>query len=372
MQITKVETFDIRVPLDRVRADSVNQTDSWGFATVRLHTDSGLVGTGYTGVARGAGSELILDAIHGHYASILLGADPSNRTGLWQRMYWSPLHWVGRAGVSHMALAAVDIALWDLAAQRAEKPLCDLLGGNDSPTFPAYNTDGGWLSFSVDELIANAKESVEQGFTAIKIKLGRPDGSEDLERISAVRVAVGSDVELMADVNQAWNLAQARRYGVRLDQFDVKWLEEPLGPDDWRSHARLAEAIATPIALGEHVYTATAFNDFITAGAVAYVQPDCTRLGGVTEFLRVAELADVHSLPVCPHAGDMMQVHQHLVFGVRRAHVFEHIPWGRQLFVNAAQVVDGALMRPAAPGAGTQMHDAEVERYLVSPVRASE
>jgi L-alanine-DL-glutamate epimerase-like enolase superfamily enzyme len=367
--IVRIETFDLRVPLDRVRSDAVNLTDAWGFPTVRVHTDDGLVGTGYTGVARGLGSELVLEAISGHYAQVLLGQPDDQIDELWRRMYWCPLHWCGRAGVTHMALAAVDIALWDLAAQRAGLPLCDLLAPGGAPAVRAYDTNGGWLSFDLDDLCENARATVAAGFHGVKLKLGKPDGAEDLRRVAAVRAAIGDDVELMTDVNQAWTLEQALRWGAELAAHDVKWLEEPLDPDDWRGHAELAAAIETPVALGEHVYTESAFEDFVRAEALAYVQCDATRVGGVTEFLRVAALAERSGLPVCPHAGDMMQVHQHLVFVAPSAHRFEHIPWGRELWTAPARVVGGAVLRPEVPGAGTAIRAEALERFCVGRPR---
>lgn len=372
MKIVKIETFDIRVPLDRVSSDAVNLTDCWGFATVRVHTDSGIVGTGYTGVARGLGSDLILSTISNHYAPLLLDADPSDRRKIWDLLYWSPTHWVGRAGVTHMALAAVDIALWDIEAQVQSLPLCDVLGGSTASTFDSYNTNGGWLSFTDDELVANAKETVEAGFVGVKIKLGLADGTDDIRRVAAVREAIGPDVDLMVDVNQAWQLDHALRWGKELANYNVKWLEEPMSPDDWRAHAELASTIKTPIALGEHLYSAGAFADFIEADAITYIQADATRVGGVTEFMEVAALAQEADLRLCPHAGDMMQVHQHLIFAAPTAHVFEHIPWGHQLFVDPARIVDGQLRRPEAIGAGTSMHDHVLAKYLASPVMTRE
>lgn len=372
MKIIKVETFDVRWPFDRIRSDAVNATDAWGFAVVRLTCEDGTVGTGYTGTARGVGNSLILAAIHDNYAPVLLGSEPTNIRGLWKSMFWSPLHWCGRAGVSQMALSAVDIALWDIAARRAGLPLCDYLGAEDPKAFPAYNTNGGWASFTLEELVANAKESVDAGFGGVKIKLGLPDGSEDLRRVGAVRDGIGDSIDIMTDVNQAWGISDALRWGQYLADYGVKWLEEPMDPDDWRAHARLANAIATPLALGEHLYNSHAFDDFIAANAVFYVQPDVTRVGGVTEFLRVSELAAVRGLPLCPHAGDMMQIHQHLIFVAKTAHLFEHIPWGSDLFVDPAVVRDGKVQRPTAPGAGTAMFDDAIARYIVGRPGVSE
>ncbi len=359
MRITRVETLDIRIPLDRTSADAVNVTDSWGFPTVRIQTDTGLVGTGYSSTAKGAGNELILLAIQNYYVPRLVGRDPGNISAIWNDLYWSPLHWSGRSGISHMALAAVDIALWDFAAQSAGLPLCDLLGGSSADRFPAYDTNGGWLSFSIDELVSNAKSAVDSGFGAIKIKVGGTDGAEDIRRVEAVRKAIGDGIGLMVDANQGWTPHHALYWGRRLADSQVRWLEEPLFADDWRAHRQLANTIHTPIAVGEHLYTRSAFRDFIDAGAVSYVQPDVTRLGGITEFRQVAEAAAAHGLPVCPHAGDMRQIHQHMVFSAETAFLFESIPWGSHLFQHPAVIEDGYVLRPTDPGAGTAMIESE-------------
>ncbi len=183
---------------------------------------------------------------------------------------------------------------------------------------PIYNTHAGWLNFSIDQLVDEARRLLDRGYTALKMKVGLPDTSEDCRRVRAVRECVGETV-LMVDANQKWDLQQATLAAERLAEFDLSWLEEPLHPDDIPAHRALKERSAIPIALGEHVYTTHAFRDYMAVRAVDVVQVDVCRVGGITPWLEVAALAHAHGLRVCPHAGDLMQVHQHLVRAIPNA-----------------------------------------------------
>ncbi len=369
MKITDLETFILHVPVTGSRiADSVNQITHWGAPGVILQTDEGLRGCGYTGTLGHLPTDrLIRDCIRDAYGPLLVGEDPHEVRWLWQKLHGAPgVHWVGRAGVTQMALAAVDVALWDLKAQAAGLPLWKLLGGSAAKRVEAYNTDGGWLSLSWQQLVDDARRMVEKdGFRAVKIKIGSPDPHDDLQRIEAVRGAIGNRVRLMVDANGHWDLPTAVRFGSRLADYDVAWVEEPLPADDVPGHAALARAIATPVALGESLYTAAQFRAFITAGAVHYVQPDATRLGGLTPCWQVAELACAHGLPVVPHAADMLQVHQHLAIAHPGCSLFEYIPWLRRCFVEPATVQDGCFQTPQAPGAGTALKEGVLEEFGV-------
>jgi L-alanine-DL-glutamate epimerase-like enolase superfamily enzyme len=261
---------------------------------------------------------------------------------------------VGRAGITHLAQGAIDIALWDLKAKEAGVPLWKLLGGSASKKVEAYNTDGGWLNWPLKTVVADCKRLVEEeGFRAVKLKVGGPSPQEDLRRVEAVRYALGQEVRIMTNANGRWNLPQAIQTAGRLADFDITWIEEPLDFDDVEGHRQLAHSIRTPIALGEQLYTASRFCDFIHAGAVHYVQPDVVRLAGVTEFWQVAGMARCWNLPVAPHVGDMCQVHQHLCFAHPACSLLEYIPWLRDWMEDPARIRDGYYLPPQAPGAGT-------------------
>jgi len=374
VRITALETFVLHVPVSGGGiADGSHRVAFWGAPGVRIHTDAGLVGTGYTGThAHLASDRMITDCIEAAYGPLLLGRDPRCVQALWTQVQrHPPLQWVGRAGITHLAHAAVDVALWDLKALAAGEPLWRLLGGSGEQRLEAYDTDGGWLDRSDDEILRETEARVAQGYRAVKIKVGSRDArgrfdiERDLRRVALVRGVLPSAARVMVDANGAWDLATALEAGRALALQGVTWLEEPIWYDDLPGHARLARAQATPIALGEQLYTLDAFRDFITAGAVHYVQVDAVRVAGVTEWWRVAELAHAHHLPVVPHIGDMMQVHLHLALAHPACDLLEHIPWMRDCFVESATVVDGAFVVPERPGAGTALRDDALERFRV-------
>jgi L-alanine-DL-glutamate epimerase-like enolase superfamily enzyme len=363
VKIISVESFVMRVPIRRPIGDATHDFEYWSAPGCWITTDEGLVGTGYTGL-EGHGERLITEVIDRHYAPQLIGENPHDVVRHWERLQWGKMHWVGRAGVTQMALSAIDIALWDLKAQAAGVPLWRLLGGHKQ-TIPSYNTDGGWLNWSTEELVDDTARLIDEGWGGVKIKLGKTDLREDLARLSAVRERLGSGPMLMVDVNMAWDVPRARAAAAGLVANEVFWLEEPLYPDDVAGHAELARSIVTPIALGESLYHRFQFRDFLTAQAIGYVQADVTRVGGVTEWTRIASLAAAFNTPVVPHAGDMMQIHQHLVGATANAPMIEYIPWLLELFEEPVVVQHGTVLLPETPGASTAMRGDAIERWRV-------
>jgi L-alanine-DL-glutamate epimerase-like enolase superfamily enzyme len=304
-----------------------------------------------------------------YYAPALLGASSEDILGTWKRLYWLPTHWIGRAGVVHMALSMVDIALWDLAAQRAGVPLWRLLGGSADP-IETYNTDGGWLNLSVAEVVRDLGSLIDRGWRRVKIKVGKADWREDAARVRAVRKAVGPDITLMADANQRWDLATAQRILPALAEAELDWIEEPVHADDLSSHRRLQSVGTVDVAAGESVYSYHAFASLMAADAIRVVQPDVTRLAGVTEWLQVAHQAAGYGLRLVPHAGDMMQVHQHLA-GVVLSEVpalLEFIPWTQEAFEQRSVVSEGFAERPQEPGASTAIAKQAREKWQLKGV----
>jgi len=234
--IVSVETYALAVPLVQPLADSTAALKSWIVPVVEIRTADGRVGTGISGVH--CGPELLCHVIDRYYARALVGSSSEDILGTWKRLYWLPTHWIGRAGVVHMALSMVDIALWDLAAQRAGLPLWRLLGGSADP-IETYNTDGGWLNLSVAEVVRDLGSLIDRGWRRVKIKVGTPDWREDASRVRAVRKAVGPDITVMADANQRWDLATAQRILPALAEAELDWIEEPVHADDLGAHQRL-------------------------------------------------------------------------------------------------------------------------------------
>jgi L-alanine-DL-glutamate epimerase-like enolase superfamily enzyme len=367
MKITAVDPFIMQLPLTASSiADSTHSITHWGVVGTRIRTADGLEGWGFTGThAHLASDRLITACIRDCYAPLLLGEDARDHRRLWKKLARNPAtQWVGRAGITHLAVAAVDIALWDLAAKRADLPLWRHLGGATREHLDAYNTDIGWLSFGDDLLVDLCRKAVEeQGFRRIKVKVGHDNPMRDVRRLEAVRRAIGPDVTMAIDGNGKWDLPTALRFARAAEPLDILWFEEPLWYDDVASHAALARASRIPVALGEQLYTLDAFRSFLDAGAVHFVQPDVTRLGGITEYIEVADLALAHRLPVAPHAGEMSQVHVHLSFWHPASSILEYIPWIKDHFAEPIRVVDGRYVRPEQPGAGTTPLAASLEAH---------
>jgi L-fuconate dehydratase len=227
--------------------------------------------------------------------------------------------------------------------------------------YPGYDTSVGWMDYDDDKVTELTRAALDQGFSAFKLKVGSLDESRDLRRAAMLRKLIGDSSTLMFDANQRWNLPDALRICGELAQFHPLWIEEPTHPDDIQAHVELSRAVSPiKIAAGEHISNRVLFKNFMQTGAVSFIQVDCTRVAGVSEFLSVSFLAKLFDLPVVPHVGDMGQMHQHLVLfnriglGLKTAFL-EHIPHLKNHFVHPAQVRGGVYQTPQEPGASTDL-----------------
>jgi L-alanine-DL-glutamate epimerase-like enolase superfamily enzyme len=376
-RIVKLETFLLHVPVTGGSiADSIHQLTHWGVPGVRVELADATVGWGIAGTHAHLPTDRMILAFIDQVCRPLLEHEPFDSIErLTERVYrFPPAQWVGRSGLTHIALGAVNIALWDLAAKRAAAPLWQWLrqlrgdAPTSQPALVAYNTDVGWLDRSEEQLVANAKQACEEdGFAALKIKVGRSDPAEDLRRVTAVRRAVGDDVTLMVDANGRWQLDHALSLAPRLAELDILWIEEPLWYDDVAAHAELARLGQPRVALGEQLYNRWDFANFTRAEALHVAQPDVTRLCGVTEWCAVAAEAFDAGLEVVAHAGDMGQVHLHTSYAFSQIKLFEYIPWTRHCFVDPVTVVDGRARPPEAPGAGTTIRPEALTEFGKNP-----
>jgi L-alanine-DL-glutamate epimerase-like enolase superfamily enzyme len=291
-RIAGLETRVVRAPLPRHWGPGV---DAVHLILAALETDDGRRATGLAWTPT-IGPGAVKALIDGELAPAAIGLTAHPATA-WDSLWWH-LH-EGGLGLTGLALAAVDTALWDLRAREAGRGLVDELGRRRDAV-PAYGS-GVNLHYTLDELVAQAERWVAAGFGAVKVKVGKPDLDEDVERVAAVRAAIGPRRRLMIDANQRWDVPTARRAIAALARFELHWIEEPLPSDDIAGLAALRRSIDVPVATGENVYTAHQFRDLLAAGAVDVVQPNVARVGGITPLLRIAELARVFDVPVVPH-----------------------------------------------------------------------
>lgn len=316
------------------------------FLFAEITTEQGHEGLGFSYSKRAGGPAQYAHAKE--VAAAMIGEDPNDIAKLYNKLLWAGAS-VGRSGVATQALAALDIALYDLKAKRADLPLAKLLGAHRD-SVRTYNTSGGFLNASIEEVKERASRSLAEGIGGIKIKVGLPDTAEDLRRVEAVRTHIGENVPLMVDANQQWDRATALRMGRRLEQFDLVWIEEPLDAYDAEGHADLARALDTPIATGEMLASVAEHERLIAARACDIIQPDAPRVGGITQFLRLATLADQAGLDLAPHFA--MEIHLHLAAAYPREPWVEHFDWLNPLFNERLETRDGRMVVPERPGLG--------------------
>lgn len=405
--IQRVTTRDSRFTLKPGEGvDSVHSAPQYAYAVALLHADR-LTGSGLA-FTLGGGNDLVCAAIE-LLAEPLVGREIEEVMAEFgevaRRIAEHPqLRWLGpHKGVVHLALAALTNACFDLWAKARGVPLWRLLldlapeqvvalldlsyledvltrqqalemlqreqagrAGRSAVLtrgYPGYDTSVGWFNYSDDQIRENARRSLEAGFRALKLKVGSADTGRDVRRAHLVRETVGADTRIMLDANQQWTLPTAVRICLELADMTPYWIEEPTHPDDVLAHQTLARAIApTAVALGEHVPHRVLFKNVMQAGAAQFIQVDCVRVGGVSEFIVVSMLARQFGLKVVPHVGDMGQIHQHLVLFNHVAlgldEVFlEYIPHLRDYFVHPADVVDGVYRTPQQPGASSDLRE---------------
>jgi L-fuconate dehydratase len=405
-RITSLETRDVRFPLEQgAGSDAVHSGAEYAFATTLLATDGNIFATGIV-LTLGLGNQLVCQAIE-WLGKELIGRDidelMSNFGAVAQKLAQHPqLRWLGpHKGVIHLALASLTNACFDLWAKSRGVPLWRLLLDLDPKQiadlldlsyledvltrdeaeailrkhtssrrereailprgYPGYDTSVGWFQYEDNHIRELARQAMDRGFHAFKLKVGSHDAQRDVRRAFMLRELAGPDALIMVDANQQWTLPRALEMCAKLEEMSPYFVEEPTHPDDIRAHRILAEAIKPIlIALGEHVPNRIMFKNFMQAEAVQIVQVDCTRVAGISEFLAVSLLARKFGLRVVPHVGDMGQIHQHLV-------LFNHIAMGHEAlfleciphlqpqFVNPTCIENGVYVTPQTPGSSSDL-----------------
>jgi mandelate racemase len=322
---------------------------------VDLETNEGVVGHAfqfcYTPAAIPGISSILLDAGEAIRNDVLAPLD------LWSRLT-KRYTLIGVQGVVRMAMSMIDIATWDALARAAGEPLGKYVGGAPK-VLPAYNSNGLGL-MSPDLLAAEAEKLVEDGFGAVKLRLGYPTLEEDIAAVNAVRNRIGEKVELPVDYNQALSLDEAARRCQALDRKGLLWIEEPIRHDDFAGYAKLARETRTPIQIGENFSLIYDMQRAIDASSCDYVMPDVERIGGVTGWLRAAALADARSLPMSSHLYPEISVH--LLAATPTAHWLEYVDWLDQVVEEPLRVNNGGVIAPERPGLGIEWNREAVKR----------
>ena len=368
MRITGITTQLYRIPPAVKIEDSIQRVSHWEFLVARLTTDAGLAGTGFS-YTNGSGGTAIRELVDTYVTPLVIGRDPVDVERIWRGCWWE-LHSLGSGGMTRFALAAIDIALWDILAQHAQVPLYRLLGGTRD-RIPVYASA---INMHLDgaPLVDQMRGFVEQGYRAVKMKVGRENPAEDVERVGAVRRAIGPGTKLMLDVNQAWTAGEAIRRTKLLRPFDPFWLEEPILADDRQGHVHVRQAAGVPLAVGETLYTRYEFADYIRAGAVDVVQADIIRVGGFTEWMKIAKLAESFNLPVAPHF--MMELSAHALCAVPNGLILEDLRGGSLtdlgILMEPIEVTNGELRPSDRPGHGILLNAQALRAHEVTgPIR---
>lgn len=346
--ISSFESGYYLVPLPTVLTDSTHgEMRAFELNTVRIRDSDGAEGVGYTYTV-GRNGAAIAATLYRDMADLVIGQDGDLIEAIWNRIWWAT-HYGGRGGPTVLALSAVDIALWDLKAKRAQTALWRLLGGFDRRV-PCY-AGGIDLLLPLDELLAQTDGNLAKGFRAIKMKVGRERLSEDRDRIAAMRAHLGEGFPLMVDANMRWSADQAIRAARAFADYDLTWLEEPVAPEDIAGHARVVAEGGLPIASGENLRSHWEFKALIAAGGVTYPEPDVTNCGGVTGFMKVARLAEAFNLPVTSHGAHDITV-QLLAACPNRSYLEAH-GFGLERYVTHPFVIeDGFAIAANRPGHG--------------------
>lgn len=362
MKITDVRTIQLTRRFSRIQRNSCDARNQRRFTFVLVDTDAGI-----TGLGDALGNQNLVETIIGrHYKNQIVGLDPFDIDGLWRKLYTSGAFWeIGGSPVC--ALSAIEVACWDIRGKAEGVPVSELLGGAKRDWIEAYASDLHW-----DEpayMADTARRLVDAGFRAVKTHIGA-EYDRDLDRLEAIRRAIGPDIGLMIDINTIYDRQTALEQGLRQAAFNPLWFEEPIAPADYAGHAWLRKQLPIPIATGENLYTVYGFAPLLACGGCDYAMPDILRCGGIEQTRQICKAAGRADVVATPHnyaSGVGLAATLHLMAAVPETRLLEYDPTGtsiyEELFVEPLAVEDGRVRVPTAPGLGVALTDAIIARY---------
>ncbi len=345
-RIERVEILMVDLKPKVKRVDAIQSFVSQETPIVRITDADGVTGTGYS-YTIGTGGHSVIELLKRTLVPALIGREALEIERIWRDLLFLT-HATTTGAITSIALAAIDTALWDLKARKLGLPL-HILAGGAQESIPLYTTEGGWLHLDEAALVDDALRAKADGFGGCKLKVGRPI-FEDVRRIGAVREAVGPGFEIFTDANQRFNVDEAIRCARAYEPLDIGWFEEPLTAEDISGHTRLVQSTSIPIAVGESLYSAMHFREYLERHACSIVQVDVGRIGGITPWLKVAHLAETFNIAVCPHF--LMELHVALCAAVPNARWVEYIPQLDELTGEKMTIRDGHAIPSSRPGLG--------------------
>jgi L-alanine-DL-glutamate epimerase-like enolase superfamily enzyme len=361
MKITHVTTRILRTPADNPLVVGLPApTDTREFVTLELGTDQGLTGVGLTFFG-GALTAALRAAVDG-LAQLLIGNDPTETEAIAAKARRAAGS-SGPGGIFTLALSAIDIACWDLKGKAVGRSVAALLGGLRERV-PTYASGALMRPHPIDYLAKAGPRLRDMGFRQMKMQCGsEPTVAASLERVRVMREAIGPDVDLMCDINQLWSVNHAIEVGRRIEPYHLFWLEDPTAHDDYAGLARIADHLTTPIAAGEYHYGIVPFRHMLEARSIDIVMIDLLRAGGITQWMKIAGMAEAFNLPVVSHL--VPELHVHLIAAIPNGLTVEYMPWTLRLWEEAPALDRGQLVVPAKPGLGLAFDQAALKRYQV-------
>ena len=345
-RIARIELMMVDLKPKVKRVDAIQSFVSQETPIVRITDEDGVVGNGYS-YTIGTGGHSVMELLKRTLVPAMIGREAMEIERIWRDLLFLT-HATTTGAITSIALAAIDTALWDLKARKLGQPL-HLLAGGAQEAIPLYTTEGGWLHLEEAALVDDALKAKADGFGGCKLKVGRPT-HEDVRRISAVREAVGPGFEIFTDANQRFSVDEAIRRARAYEALDIGWFEEPLTAEDIEGHRRLVDHTSIPIAVGESLYSAMHFREYLERHACSIVQVDVGRIGGITPWLKVAHMAEAFNIAVCPHF--LMELHVALCAAVPNARWVEYIPQLDELTGDKMTIRDGKAIPSSKPGLG--------------------